>query len=596
MSLKVKFLIFVVFMLFIELVPVAGLAYLQTEAETQALRARKAAAVTNAVNVISEQVYQFMTTLQGSKLDKNFVMSKDLTAVKVAGNEQYALLTEALKGDAQKWQVVANSRAAYNEALDIFQFLQKNIDAQEELGDSGGRKKYLRRLRVVAQNVLSPDLLEINREGKDISRRSPEEESRIRTMQKSLLLFAVAINVALAIAAALYLVRGISARLQTVIENTSRFARRETLLPPLKGTDEISRLDHQFHRVSAALTETSERERAVVENARDLICSIDPQGRFLAVNSACQRILGYSVEQLVGRYYIDTVVSEDTAHVLAKMEDATKTMVAPFEVRMKRHDNSNVDTLWTVSYSASQKSTFCVIHDDSDRKEAQRMREEVLNMLTHDLKTPLSTINNFHEMLGAEMLGELNPRGREILRIAERNSARMMGLINDMLDIEKIKSGMMVLEVAPVELHLVLESAAASLRGLADSAGVLIEVVPTDIVINADENRLARVVTNLLSNAIKFSSRGKSIKITSTRVGEVARIDVADQGRGIPAKVLPTIFDPYTQSDAGDAVKKGGTGLGLTICKALVELHGGEISVHSVEGEGTTFSFTIPCA
>lgn len=596
MSLQVKFLIFVVFMLFIELVPVAGLAYLQTEAESQALRARKAAAITNAVNVISEQVYQFMTTLQGAKLDKNFVMSKDLQAVKAAGNEQYAILTESLKGDAQKWQVVANSKAAYNEALDIFQYLQRNIDAQDELAESGGRKKYLRRLRVVAQNVLSADLLEINREGKNISRKSPEDESNIRFRQKSFLLFSVGLNVTLAIAAALYLVRNISARLQTIVENTSRFARSQALLPPLKGNDEIARLDHQFHRVSEALTETSERERAVVENARDLICSIDQQGRFMALNSACFRILGFTVEQLVGRYYIDTVVSEDTARVLSKMEEATKDMVPPFEVQMKRHDNALVDTLWTVSYSPSQKSTFCVIHDDSDRKEAQRMREEVLNMLTHDLKTPLSTINNFHEMLGAEMLGPLNPRGRELLQLAERNSARMMGLINDMLDIEKIKSGMMVLEIAPVELHQVLEGAAASLRGLAGSAGIAIEVAPTNIVINADENRLARVVTNLLSNAIKFSPRGKSIKITSTRAGEVARVDVADQGRGIPAKVLPTIFDPYTQSEAGDAVKKGGTGLGLAICKALVELHGGEISVHSIEGEGTTFSFTIPCA
>jgi len=220
----------------------------------------------------------------------------------------------------------------------------------------------------------------------------------------------------------------------------------------------------------------------------------------------------------------------------------------------------------------------------------------VVAMITHDLRTPLSTIRNFLEMLGSAMYGELTEKGEKMLALADRSSARMLSLINDLLDVEKIKAGMMELSIADTQLASVLEHCAQSVASLAEAGGIKIEVSSENIIVRADEDRLSRVVTNLLSNAIKFSPSGSTITLAARlgTDGQFAEVMVKDEGRGIPQEMIGTIFDRFTQVMESDSRSKGGSGLGLAICKALVELHGGTISAASQNGEGTTFTFTVP--
>jgi len=378
-------------------------------------------------------------------------------------------------------------------------------------------------------------------------------------------------------------------------DNAYRLASELPLNPVLSGVDEIARLDQTFHRMAEAISEAERKQRAVTDNARDVICSLDAAGKFIAVNPASKVVLDFTPEELAGRYYIDLIVADDVSHVLAAMEGTSKDVSSkPFDARMKRKYGQIVDTLWTSVWSPREKSYFCVIHDDTERKSAERMKQEVVAMITHDLRTPLSTIRNFLEMLGSDMYGELTDKGEKMLALADRNSARMLSLINDLLDVEKIKAGMMELSLADTDVFPLMEGCAQSVATLAEPAGIKIEVAPSDIIVRVDEDRISRVITNLLSNSIKFSPSGSTITLTANVKDRFAQIAVKDEGRGIPEELLPTIFDRFTQVMDSDSRGKGGSGLGLAICKALVELHGGKIWVESPSGQGTTFTFTVP--
>ncbi len=192
-------------------------------------------------------------------------------------------------------------------------------------------------------------------------------------------------------------------------------------------------------------------------------------------------------------------------------------------------------------------------------------------------------------MLSAGLLGELTEKAEKMLTIAERNAGRMLSLINDLLDVEKIKAGMMELTKEQVSAEKVLEHAAQSLSALAAESGVSLVCADTnskDLTFYADEDKISRVVTNIVSNAIKFSPRDTSITLNAESVNGNVHIMIKDQGRGIPQDKIANIFDRFQQVTAQDHAKSGGSGLGLAICKAIVELHGGEISVESTEGEG----------
>jgi len=238
-----------------------------------------------------------------------------------------------------------------------------------------------------------------------------------------------------------------------------------------------------------------------------------------------------------------------------------------------------------------------VFHDMADAlAEAERSKQEMIGMVTHDLKTPLTTVSALLEMLEDGMFGTLNEQGLSNLKVVSRNVARMNGLIRDLLDIEKIKSGKLALFQEDVNVRDLLEEAAESVRSIAADRKIEIVVKADEVDVYADNQRMQQILINLLSNAIKFSADNSQIILAGKRDGEAVHLTVQDFGRGIPADKLTAVFERFEQTKVTDATQKGGTGLGLAICKALVELHGGQIGVVSEEGKGSTFFFTVPAA
>ena len=260
------------------------------------------------------------------------------------------------------------------------------------------------------------------------------------------------------------------------------------LRAPLQGSDEIAEVDRVFRRMARALTESNHKEHAVVENALDTICAIDKDGRFSTANPASFKLFGLEPEDLIGTRLVDAIAEEDKARILLwvtelreKKERVASQSEREKEFRVRRRNGSVVDTLWSGHWSEEEISLFVVVHDMTDRKELERAKQELVAMLTHDLRSPLTTIQGMIEMAQAGMLGELNERGVRLTNAAGRNSSRMLSLINDLLDIEKIKSGTMTLVKEKVSLTELFEEVKANVSDWTAVNGIIIDWQATNL-------------------------------------------------------------------------------------------------------------------
>jgi signal transduction histidine kinase len=227
---------------------------------------------------------------------------------------------------------------------------------------------------------------------------------------------------------------------------------------------------------------------------------------------------------------------------------------------------------------------------------ANRHKSEFLANMSHELRTPLNGVIGFSEVLQARMFGELNEKQAEYVHDILTSGRHLLSLINDILDLSKVEAGRMELELAPFHLPSALESALTLLRERATRHGIALglEVDARLEEFVGDERKVRQVVLNLLSNAVKFTPEGGRVDVRALVEDGVVRISVSDTGVGIAPEDQAKIFEAFSQVGTDDVRKHEGTGLGLTLTRRFVELHGGEISVESAVGEGSTFSFTLP--
>jgi signal transduction histidine kinase len=619
-SLSNQLLILLTVPLAFQLGLLASLASLQKQAEMQGEKALHAQRVSEAINALSKDIYEVITTFTDTKYSgpdegntEFFLgMGKRL-------HNDFDAVSRLTAGNKEQAAIVNRCRAAGESAM------QQMVSTQTFINSGGevlreDRKRFWHKMREYIRVAISKELIDIGKSEAEIYNRNPELQAAYRQQVQNLLLVGGGFNVLLALILALYITRGITGRLQLVGDNAYLFAAGRELHPILKGNDEIAHLDQVFHKMAAEMKEASRRQGAIIDNAQDLICSLDKNGTILEINPACQTILGYEQDDLKGRHFIELMDEADrqTAHDF--MNHLRRgTILRPCEIQLrcdsseaeKRHPGESqlntaggtradkpaksvlIDVLWSAHWSKEEETFFCVLHDITDRRQAERMKQEVMAMITHDLRTPLTTIQNFLEFLSDGMYGQVNDRGQKNLGVAQRNSERMITLINDLLDIEKIKSGMMSLELAPLKLNSLFQQVNDLYTSPAEQAAVTLRFAASDLTVSADEDRLVRVLSNLISNALKFSPRGTIVSVWAEGRSNVVYITVQDQGPGIPADQIESVFDRFQQVK-GQAKNKGGSGLGLAICKAIVELHGGKIWLQSEEGKGSAFTFSLP--
>jgi CheY-like chemotaxis protein len=235
-----------------------------------------------------------------------------------------------------------------------------------------------------------------------------------------------------------------------------------------------------------------------------------------------------------------------------------------------------------------------IFRDVTARLEIERMKDEFVSTVSHELRTPLTSIRGALGLLTSGILSADPAKAQRMLDIAVGNTDRLIRLINDILDIERIESGRVKVEKRSCNAAGLMAQAEDSVRELANKAGVKLELLPTSGNVLADSDRIVQTLTNLLGNAIKFSLPGKVVTLSAQRGDDEMLFEVKDQGRGIPADKLGVIFERFQQVDASDEREKGGTGLGLAICRSIVDQHGGRIWAESQLGQGSSFYFTLP--
>ena len=298
-------------------------------------------------------------------------------------------------------------------------------------------------------------------------------------------------------------------------------------------------------------------------------------------------------------YVLERVYPDDRAAVRAAIETAYATGEAfSFKHRIVRPDGSVRVTQSRVDVVTGEDGTPLRMvgtgQDITERHEAERAKDEFTSVVSHELRTPLTSIRGSLGLLESGVLGPLPAKGRRVVEIAVQNTDRLVRLINDILDIERIGSG--TIDVRPKHCNAaeLIESAAEGIAAVAAEADVTLVLESEPVALVADPDRVIQTLTNLIGNAIKFSAAGSTVRVCAQHRENEVLFRVCDEGRGIPSDKLDSIFGRFQQVDASDSREKGGTGLGLAICRTIVEHHGGRIWAESRLGEGATLSFVLP--
>jgi signal transduction histidine kinase len=237
---------------------------------------------------------------------------------------------------------------------------------------------------------------------------------------------------------------------------------------------------------------------------------------------------------------------------------------------------------------------YLLYQDISERKAVEKMKDEFVSVVSHELRTPLAAIRGSLGLLGTGKVGEIGDAGRRLIEIAITNTDRLIRLTNDILEIERLTKGNVSIRRQRCDAAALFQAAEDLMGGVANKSGVTLLFSPVPAPLWADADRIVQLLTNLIGNAIKFSYPGGTVLVRAAVDNASLVVEVRDQGRGIPQDKLATIFEPFKQVDASDSRQKGGTGLGLTISRSIVQQHGGRIWAESKVGQGSTFTFTLP--
>lgn len=355
---------------------------------------------------------------------------------------------------------------------------------------------------------------------------------------------------------------------------------------------------------SQAVQDSVARMSAILETAADAIVTTDCSGHIESFNPAAECIFGYSAEEVINRNIKMLMPAPYRENHDTYMKNYLETGEAKIighgrEVEGRRRNGEVFPMDLSVSeYEVDGERRFtAIIRDITERKQLQRIKNDFVSIVSHELRTPITSINGSLGAISAGTVGELSDIALKMVTIAQRNCERLIRLINDLLDIQKMEAGKYEIHPERIDMVELLGNAIEINNGFAEEHNVSLELVTPDAPcwVQADADRILQVVTNLLSNASKFSPPGSTVTLRADVREAVVRVEVIDQGHGIPKNAQGQIFQKFMQADSSTKRTKGGTGLGLSISKRIIELHEGQIGFESEEEKGTTFYFELPC-
>jgi PAS domain S-box-containing protein len=393
----------------------------------------------------------------------------------------------------------------------------------------------------------------------------------------------------------------------------------------LIGTDNTARkrVEAEQQKLDQRLRDQHFYTRSLIESNIDALMTTDAAGIITDVNRQMEALTGCTRDELIGAPFKNYFTDPERAAAGIKRVLREK-KITNYELTARARDGK----MTVVSYNATTfydrdrtlQGVFAAARDITERRhieqmlreknvelelaksvaeqtverleEVEQLKKGFLSTVSHELRTPLTSIRGSLGLLASGAAGPLPDHVVEVVALAERNAIRLMALIEDILDLERLETGKIELQMTRVPIASILRRAMESLAAFG-AHGVTVDAPNVSSSIDVDADRIVQVLVNLLSNAVKFSPPGGVVTIAVTVDGQWTEFRVIDHGRGVPAVHRRAIFERFRQVDPSDAREKGGAGLGLAICKSIVEQHGGSIGVESEEGAGSAFWFRL---
>lgn len=413
----------------------------------------------------------------------------------------------------------------------------------------------------------------------------------------------------------------ILSRISEVASAANRFAKGEKQVQlPQTGQDELADLAKCFNEMAKKINQSTEllnqkvrkssneasentaKLRATLDAAADAVITIDSIGIITSFNPAAERTFGYRSDEVIGKNVSILIPdAEQSAHQRYTKHsrlNSPKIINKGRELEGKRKDGSLFPLELNVApLKTAEKGFVGILRDITERRRMEQLKNEFISTVSHELRTPLTSIRGSLGLLCGGVVGEIPAQAKEMLNIASNNTTRLLLLINDLLDLQKLSSGNMRFNLAELAIMPFIHQAVKENESYAREFGVQFSVTKAvdGTYVFADKDRLMQVMSNLLSNAAKFSKSGDVVEVkVAVTPNYYLRISVVDHGSGIPKEFQHQVFERFSQSDASDSRSKGGSGLGLSISKEIVEKHGGSMGFVSQAGVGTTMYFDLP--
>lgn len=368
-----------------------------------------------------------------------------------------------------------------------------------------------------------------------------------------------------------------------------------------KSKNEFGTLYRAFNKFVEFFKEKRENEKKlslIHDNIIDSLITADDKGIIQSANPATEKMFGYSQTQLVGMH-VNELVSPDIFENCNDVSCQVKYFRGKFEVFGVKSNKEKFNAEVTINEVSNEVEEIIIllIRDITEQKQVEKMKNEFVSVVSHELRTPLTSIRGSLGLLLSGVFPAVDGKVKDLLEIAHNNSLRLINLINDILDIEKVAAGKMEFQYEPAKVSKLIEDTVIMNKPYADKFKVryrFVNNLDEDILLKIDKARFTQILTNLLSNATKFSPENDEVTVIAEQKNDSVKISVKDNGPGIPLNFRDKIFAKFTQADSSDTRQKSGTGLGLSICKSFVEKMGGEIGFESEIGQGTTFYINFP--
>lgn len=364
-----------------------------------------------------------------------------------------------------------------------------------------------------------------------------------------------------------------------------------------QAKEEAEEVNLQLAASHSALSESEKRFRSLIEHSSDLITVVNEKGFILYNSPSITRILGYEAEELLGSSTTNLLHPADQANVTETFRSLRQESASlrSFEFRI-RHKDGSWRTFESIGQNLLEDTAVSGVvlnsRDITERKEVERLKDDLVSTVSHELRTPLTSLRGFAELLLTREFSR--EKQRHFLEVILNEGTRLTNLINDFLDIQRIESGKQTYHFGAVDLAPLLQNALTVFNPEATHHHLHVEIADNLPQVYVDADRLHQVLANLLSNAMKFSPKGGRIAIRARQVEDSVVVEVADPGVGIPPDMIPRLFQKFYRVDNRETRSIGGTGLGLALVKDIITAHGGQVWVESQLNEGSSFFFSLP--